>query len=94
MKSQKIKYDRDTILKDLQSNVVEVTFEKVNGETRVMRCTLDPQHLPSNFDPKYLEEHHEKPQNKNVLAVWDLQNGGWRAFRVDSVSYMQIIDGY
>ena len=92
MNDKKTKFDRDTILKDLRENVVEVTFEKVNGETRVMRCTLDPQHLPSNFEQKYLDEHHAKPQNQNVLAVWDVQASGWRAFRVDSVSYMQTVD--
>ena len=33
-------YDRDKVLQDLRSNVIEVHFIKTNGENRVMRCTL------------------------------------------------------
>jgi hypothetical protein len=41
-----------------------------------------------------LEEEHDKHKDSGVLAVWDLQNNGWRSFRIDSVEYAQIIDGY
>ena len=33
-------YSRDTLLKDLREHVIEVHFTKVNGEQRIMRCTL------------------------------------------------------
>jgi len=26
-----------------------------------------------------------KSRNDNVLAVWDVENKGWRSFRIDSV---------
>lgn len=88
-------YDRDTVLKDLRSYVVEVTFTKVNGNTRVMRCTLDPGLLP----PSYIEEEEKEKtfhkENPDLITAWDVQNGGWRSFRISSVQYMQIIDnGY
>ena len=54
-------YDRDTLLKDLQDQVIKVTFTKVNGEQRVMRCTLMPHHLPQNTDTNYLIKEHRKP---------------------------------
>jgi len=41
-----IPYDRDTLLRDLRENVIEVTFTKVNGESRVMRCSFKPEVLP------------------------------------------------
>ena len=87
-------YDRDVLLKDLFSEVLEVTFTKVNGETRVMRCTLRQYLLPQNTDIKHLDEEHKKEQNLAVIAAWDIQANGWRSFRVDSVKYVQSMIGY
>ena len=87
-------YDRNVLLKDLFSEVLEVTFTKVNGETRVMRCTLRQDLLPQNTDIKHLDEEHKKEQNLAVIAAWDLQANGWRSFRVDSVQYVQSMIGY
>jgi len=89
-----MQYKRDDILKDLRGNVVEVFFTKVNGQDRAMICTLKPDMLP----PSYLEEKEQEKkfhkENANVIAAWDVQNNGWRSFRIDSVSYVQIKDGY
>ena len=41
--------NRDEILKDLRSYVIEVHFDKVNGDPRVMRCTLRPDLLPPSY---------------------------------------------
>jgi hypothetical protein len=82
-------YDRDTLLKDLQQNVIKVTFTKINGEKREMRCTLMDKYLPSNTDKNHLIAEHKKVENLSVLAVWDLDNGGWRSFRIDSVEYVE-----
>lgn len=90
-------YQRDTILKDLRENVLEVTFTKVNGEQRVMRCTLRNDLLPKTFVENVDEQKEEKEfhqNNPDTIACWDVQKGGWRSFRVDSVGYLQIIDGY
>ena len=88
-------FDRDTILRDLRNYVIEVTFVKVDGTTRNMRCTLDPQHLPEQYvtedKAKELDFHQKNP---DVISCWDVQKGGWRSFRIDSVQYVQIIDGY
>jgi hypothetical protein len=89
-------YKREDIIKDLKQSVSEVTFTKVNGENRIMRCTLDLRYLPpiTKEQLQHLDEQQQKPENQDVIAVWDLQNGGWRSFRVDSVQYMQEIEGY
>lgn len=87
---------RDTILADLRSNVIEVSFTKVNGEERLMRCTLMPQFLPpsyNNIDEQNAEKHYHQT-NPDVIACWDVANGGWRSFRIDSVIYTQVIDAY
>jgi hypothetical protein len=71
-------YDRDALLHDLKENIIEVTFTKVNGEIRLMRCTLKPEYLPSNTDLNHLVAEHKKEENLNTIACWDVQNHGWR----------------
>lgn len=88
-------YNRDDVLRDLRQHIVEVTFTKVNGDQRVMRCTLQPNYLPKTYLEEKEKETSFHNENPNVIAAWDLQNGGWRSFRIDSVEYLQIIDtGY
>jgi hypothetical protein len=88
-------YNRDDILKDLKQAVVEVTFTKVNGERRVMRCTLDQRYMPvTKQQMDHVIEEHKKPENFEVIAAWDVEKGGWRSFRVDTVEYCQEISGY
>ena len=88
-------YERDTLLKDLQENVCEIMFKKVNGEMRTMRCSLKPEVLPDSYSltesPKVKDFHQTNP---DVLAVWDLQNNGWRSFRIESIEYVQVLDTY
>lgn len=87
--------DRDALITDLRTNVVEVTFSKVSdGSTRVMRCTLMKEHLPKNYIEEEAQEKSFHKENPDVVAAWDVQKGGWRSFRIDSVQYVQIIDGY
>lgn len=73
-----LKYKLQTLLRD---NVMEISFTKVNGEQRTMRCTLKTALLPE--PPKEGPMTHPKPEN--VLPVWDIDKNGWRSFRVDSV---------
>ena len=64
----------------LKTNVVEVTFKKLNGDKRVMKCTLIDSYLPPNGS----KELHESYKD-TALAVWDLEAGGWRSFRYDNI---------
>lgn len=64
----------------LKSNSnVEVTFTKVNGEHRVMDCTLHESVLPKSELPL---EHSKKAQNDSIISVWDIKQAGWRSFRI------------
>jgi hypothetical protein len=89
-------YERDKLIADLKQSVVEVTFTKVNGDRRIMRCTLDPRQLPAmtNEQVEHLSAQQKREENKDVIAVWDVQADGWRSFRVDSVQYVQEVDAY
>ena len=85
-------YDRDTILTDLRQYVIEVHFTKVNGDNRVMRCTLRPDLLPENYINEAAEEKAFHRVNPEVIAAWDVQKGGWRSFRVDTIDYLQNVN--
>ena len=69
----------------LYQGVYEITFTKVNGETRTMPCTLDSTLLP----PQPLKEFHETRVYKpETLSVWCLDKLEWRSFRVANVTKM------
>lgn len=87
--------DRDAILRDLREHVVDVAFTKVNGEDRIMRCSLRKDILPPNYaltEEAKEREFHQK--NPDVISAWDVQKGGWRSFRIESVKYVNAVDGY
>jgi hypothetical protein len=87
-------YERDTILDNLRQNVLQVSFTKVNGENRIMRCTLRPDILPPGYaQVDITEETAFHKTNPDVIACWDVQNLGWRSFRIDSVIYVEDVNG-
>jgi WYL_2, Sm-like SH3 beta-barrel fold len=69
-------------LNDLHNNICFVKFTKKDGSIREMRCTLLPNLLPAKTD---LEEHTQRKQPTESIAVWDLDKNDWRSFRVDSI---------
>ena len=65
----------------LKENVCKVLFDKVDGTQREMICTLKPDLLPEGVEVK----ESKKKENLEVLAVYDLENNGWRSFRLDKL---------
>ena len=80
-------------LDKLKDAVCEVTFNKVNGEQRVMTCTLKEDMLPpaKKEDPLTLKKVREI--NENVVSVWDVNAQGWRSFRVANVTNFEVKHG-
>lgn len=75
---------------NLSKSVAKVVFNKSDGSTRIMNCTLISEFLPE----KKLDEsvrHVPRRENDEVLAVWDLDNKGWRSFNVNSVIEVEYI---
>lgn len=70
----------------LKAGVCTVTFTKVNGDTRVMKCTLNTAFIPAVQIPTPMSEEKELERSANVLRVFDTEAHGWRSFRVDSVT--------
>lgn len=74
-------FNRDEVRDSLRASIATVIFEKKDGTERKMRCTLQESFLPTQS----AESKQTKKDNENALAVWDLDNGGWRSFRIDSI---------
>ena len=72
----------DFLKSELFKNIMTVDFIKKDGTQRKLRCTLRPDLLPPQTD---LEEAVSKSPSATSLAVWDLDNDGWRSFRYDSI---------
>ena len=75
---------KDEMKKALVEGVCEVVFQKLNGEERTMRCTLDPKVLPKPVASDD-EINRNRAPNDAVQVVWDVDVEGWRSFRIDSV---------
>jgi hypothetical protein len=73
---------------DLTTNVMNVTFTKVDGTVRVMRCTLKEESLPVGLK---IDALLPKKTNDAILCVWDLDNNGWRSFRKDAVTAVEVV---
>ena len=75
---------RDILIKNLQKKAMRITFTKVNGEERVMDCTLQEHFIQQT-------EESNRKKNEEVLPVFDINKGEWRSFRLDSVTNIEIL---
>ena len=76
--------NKELLVEALTNHECTVTFIKVNGETRVMPCTLKEDLVPK------MEHKGIKKPNDAVVSVWCLDKKEWRSFRVDNVVDLQI----
>ena len=81
--------DKYELKQKLQGDIATVVFEKADGSLREMRCTLLAEYLPAPAGPQLLQEN-VRAENPNVLSVWDIENGGWRSFRMDSIKSITV----
>lgn len=70
----------------LRNAQITVVFTKTDGSERHMRCTLQDRFLPELNAP--VASPVEKANHNFV--VWDLDEAGWRSFRVGSVTSVSI----
>lgn len=71
--------------KVLSKNIYEITFTKINGETRVMPCTLDEQHLQRQPESQLREVRAQRESNPATLSVYCTDKTAWRSFRVMNI---------
>lgn len=70
----------------LREGTVDLSFIKKDGSVREMKATLKSDLIP-DFKEQ-VEEQQELPGRKkpiDSLAVYDVEAGGWRSFRWDSL---------
>ena len=74
--------DQYNLKETLANGVATVTFEKIDGSLREMRCTTNP-----NLMPKMLlrEEGNTRTTPDGLMVAFDLDIGQWRSFRIDRV---------
>lgn len=87
-KTKKPLYTKEELKGYLHKYIMQITFLKVDGTERIMNCTLLPMALPRKTVSLVSEDINlsTRPENDNLLAVWDIENKAWRSFRVDSVN--------
>jgi len=76
---------RNWLKSHLVMGPIEVVFTKKDGTTRKMNCTLKEELIPA--EKKVVSKSEDKRNvTMETLAVWDLDNNGWRSFRLDSIT--------
>ena len=74
---------RDMVVSTLRKGICEVTFTKVNGEQRVMPCTLKAELLPE-AKQKELTFETIKERKGDVVSVWCTDAQAWRSFKLEN----------
>lgn len=78
---------REALKALVSTNHAEIIFTKKDGTDRTMICTTETSSIPEDKQP--IGESKVK-ENTDILRVYDLENEGWRSFRVDSVKSFTI----
>jgi hypothetical protein len=79
--------DREEIRASLREGVVNITFTKVDGTERTMRCTLLSDLIP--VDEQQTKKDNERKFTDDAIRVWDSEKQAWRAFRWNSVKKVE-----
>jgi hypothetical protein len=78
----------------LEQNVLVVDFTKLDGDKRVMTCTLREDMKPSATKLDTLSQKKVREISDAVVSVWDVNAKGWRSFRYDRVNSVNIVEEY
>lgn len=82
---------KEALLELLSTELVEVTFNKLSGEQRVMTCTLRSNYLPESKQNDPLSQTKIRNIEEKTIVVWDTNSNAWRSFRYDRVTKVRQI---
>ena len=82
---------REVLLELLSKELVEVTFNKLDGDQRVMTCTLRSNYLPEAKRDDALSQTKVRNLEEKTIVVWDTNANAWRSFRYDRVTNVKQI---
>lgn len=74
----------EKLLEMLKEDILVVTFNKLDGDQRVMTCTKKYSFIPEEFHPK--GETQTKP---GLFNVYDVYAKGWRSFHYSRVTKIE-----
>ena len=78
----------------LSQNVLIVDFTKLNGDKRVMTCTLREDMKPRASKDDTMSQKKVRELNEEVVSVWDVNAKGWCSFRYARINSVDIVDEY
>ena len=78
----------------LEQNVLTVDFLKLDGDKRVMTCTLREDIKPAATKTDAMSTKKVREISDAVVSVWDVNAQGWRSFRYDRINSVDIVDEY
>ena len=77
-------------LKDILTvTEAKVTFTKVDGTERVMRCTLEANKLPPVVVKEDAKPRKQSDSTK-ALRVFDVEKGEWRSFTIKNIKRIEL----
>jgi len=78
----------------LEQNVLTVDFTKLDGDKRVMTCTLREDIKPPATKTDAMSQKKVREVSDAVVSVWDVNAKGWRSFRYDRINSVEIVNEY
>ena len=85
---------REDLKMQLEQNVIVVDFTKLNGDKRVMTCTLREDMKPSATKTDTMSQKKVREISDAVVSVYDVNAKGWRSFRYDRINKVDIVEEY
>lgn len=77
-------------LKDMLSvTEMTITFTKVDGTERVMKCTLEPTKLPV-VELKEDAKPRKVSDTTKALRVFDIEKNEWRSFTIKNIKHISL----
>ena len=85
---------REDLKMQLDQNVLVVDFTKLNGDKRIMTCTLREDMKPPATKTDTMSQKKVREISDAVVSVWDVNAKGWRSFRYDRINSADIVENY
>lgn len=84
----------DFLQKISEEDVVIVKFTKLDGSTRIMKCTLNFARIPKEHKPKgiSLKDILLQIKKNKILRVYDIEKMGWRTVPFERTEYLKTND--
>lgn len=76
----------------LVSTTATVTFTKVDGTERVMKCTLESEKIPK-VEIKEDAKPRKQSDSTKALRVFDLEKNEWRSFTIKNIKRIEFTIG-